>query len=197
MKPSTRSAKDWINAAKKGMKEIMSENNDIQPGEDVGEIRPTPLIVHKQYLKDLSFENPNAPGILNRIDQRPVMDMNIGLDVQKLEAEEHEHYYEVLIKLTATAKRVDEAMFLAEVVYGAACSIQGMDEKRHHPLLFIEVPRLIFPFARQILSMVTQNGGFMPLQLAPVDFNAMYLKRFGQGQGAQQEEQTGSADAAE
>lgn len=146
--------------------------------EDIGDVAQTPVIIHKQYLKDMSFENPNAPLILKRADMRPEMDMNIMIDVQKLEDEDFEHLYEVTLQVNASAKREDQTMFLAEILYSAAVSITGLDEKKHHPLLFIEVPYMLFPFARQILANATQSGGYMPLQLAPVDFRSMYLKRF-------------------
>lgn len=149
-----------------------NENNGAQ-------VPDSPVIIHKQYLKDLSFENPNAPEILITGHNRPDMDMNIGMDVQRLEHTEHEFYYEVALTLTASAVREEKAMFLTEVVYAAALSIHGLDEKKHHPLLLIEVPHLIFPYARQIIANVTQAGGFAPLQLRPVDFRSMYLERFG------------------
>lgn len=139
----------------------------------------SPVIIHKQYLKDLSFENPNAPQILTLGDNRPEMDMNIGMDVQRIEDEKHEFYYEVALTLSASAVRDGKAMFVAEVVYAAALSIEELPEKQHHPLLLVEIPHLIFPYARQILATVTQGGGFMPLQLRPVDFKTMYLHRFG------------------
>lgn len=148
------------------------------PEENIGNVSQTPVIIHKQYLKDLSFENPNAPLILKKADNRPEMDMNIMIDVQKIEDEELEHLYEVTLNITASAKRKDQTMFIAEILYGAAVSISGLDEKKHHPLLFIEVPYMLFPFVRQILANATQAGGFMPLQLSPVDFRSMYLKRF-------------------
>lgn len=160
-------------------------NDKPNKNEDVGEVARTPLVIHRQYLKDLSFENPNAPGILQRIDNRPKMDLNIGIDVQKLESDEHENYYEVLLKIQANAIREDEAMFLAEVTYGGAASIVGLEEKQHHPLLFVQVPQMLFPFARQILASVTQSGSFMPLQIAPVDFRSMYYQRFGEAENSQ------------
>lgn len=159
-------------------KKTKQDNDQPTAEENIGDIGQSPLHVHKQYLKDMSFENPNAPDILFNIQQRPVMDMNVGIDVQKLEHEEHENYFEVSLKLTASAAQGNTAMFIADVVYAAAVSIQGIDEKHHHPLLFIEVPQLIFPFARLILANATNAGAYMPLQLSPVDFKAMYLKRF-------------------
>ena len=155
------------------------DNNTPSDEENIGLVGRTPLLVHRQYLKDLSFENPNAPGILHRIDSPPSMDMDIAIDVQKIDNEQFEHYYEVVIKLNANAVRGKEAMFIADVDYAAAVSIEGLEPKQHHPLLFIEVPQLIFPFARQILAHITQSGGFVPLQIAPVNFRQMYLQRFG------------------
>ncbi len=153
------------------MQDDQSENSEAQ-------VPNSPVIIHKQYLKDLSFENPNAPKILIMGDIRPEMDMNINMEVQKLEDDAHEHYYEVALTLNASAVREGEVMFIAEVIYAAALSINGIEEKKHHPLLLVEVPHLIFPYARQILANITQSGGFMPLQLRPVDFRSMYLQRF-------------------
>ncbi len=158
------------------------ENNENSENSEE-QVPNSPVIIHKQYLKDLSFENPNAPKILTMGDNRPEMDMNINMDVQKLDHEAHEHYYEVSLKLNANAVRDGDAMFIAEVVYAAALSINGMDESKHHPLLLVEVPHLIFPYARQILANITQSGGFMPLQLRPVDFRSMYLERFAKKNG--------------
>ena len=164
--------------------------------ENIGNTPQTPLLIHSQYLKDLSFENPNAPAILKRGDNPPQMDMNIALNVKRLEHPEHEHFYEVTLSVNAGAVRPidggdDQTMFLAECVYGAAVSITGLDEKQHHPLLFTEVPHMVFPAVRQIMASATQAGGFIPLQLNPVDFRAMYIERFAK-QAAQQE--TGAAD---
>lgn len=139
-----------------------------------------PVVIQKQYLKDLSFENPNAPEILQIGDNRPEMDMNIAMDVNRLESSEFEYFYEVVLTLNASAVRDGKAMFVAEIVYAATVGIEGLDEGKHHPLLLIDIPALLFPFARQILSSITQAGGFMPLQLRPVDFRSMYLQRFGQ-----------------
>jgi preprotein translocase subunit SecB len=155
----------------------MTDNN--QENQQQGDMVPnSPVMIRRQYLKDLSFENPNSPEILKRGNERPEMDMNILMDVRKLEDEESEHFYEVTLTLQANAVREGQAMFVAEVTYGAAVSIDGLDEKRHHPLLLTEVPQILFPFARLALANATQAGGFMPLQLQPVDFRTMYLQRF-------------------
>ena len=152
----------------------MTENN-----EDQKVIPNAPLLIHAQYLKDFSFENPHAPETLRQDGIQPQMDMDIALDINKLEDEKIEHLYTVDLIINAKANRGDKVMFIAELKYGALVSIKGIDEKKHHPLLFIEVPHMTFPFARQALSDATQAGGFIPLQLNPVDFRALYLERFG------------------
>ncbi len=172
----------------------MTKTPEASKEEDIGNVSQTPVIIHKQYLKDLSFENPNAPLILKKIDKRPEMDMNIMIDVQKIEDEEIGHLYEVTLNITASAKRGDETMFITEVLYGAAVSITGLDENKHHPLLFIEVPYMLFPFIRQIIANATQSGGYMPLQLAPVDFRSMYLSRFAPEEGVQKKAEEDKTD---
>jgi preprotein translocase subunit SecB len=160
------------------MSDENEQNNSLNNGSNDGQVPNSPVVIHRQYLKDLSFENPNAPQILAFGDNRPEMDMNISMDVHRLEHDKNEFYYEVVLTLNANAVRDGKAMFVAEVVYAAALSIDGLDESQHHPLLLVEVPHLIFPYARQLLATVTQSGGFMPLQLRPVDFRSMYLQRF-------------------
>ena len=161
---------------------------NITDDENIGDVPQAPLIIHKQYLKDMSFESPNSPEMLKPATNRPEMDMNIMLDIQKLKHPKHEYFYEVTLTLTTSAKREGKTLFLAEIIYGATASIQGLEEKQHHPILFIEVPQLMFPFARQIMAHATQSGGFTALHLSPVDFRAMYLKRFAE-QRAQNKEQ--------
>lgn len=160
----------------------MTDKNQETDNNEQDAIPTSNVMVHQQFLKDLSFENPNAPEIIKRIDIRPQMGMNIGIDVDKMEDEEFEHLYCVTLTVQATAKRNDDIMFITEISYGATVSISDLEEERHHPLLFIEVPQLIFPYARQIMAAATQAGGYNALQLRPVNFRSMYLKRFGKDQ---------------
>lgn len=155
------------------------KNNQNENEENIGQIPQTPVVIHSQYLKDMSFENPNAPEILYKANQPPEVDVNFEIDTRKIENGPEEHYYEVVLTINAQATRADKTMFLAEIKYGTTVSIHGMDEKRHHPLLFVEVPRIMFPFVRLLLSNATQSGGFTPLQISPVDFRSMYIQRFG------------------
>lgn len=139
-----------------------------------------PLIIHAQYVKDISFENPAAPHSLRAGLPAPKMDMNINLDSRPLEDKDLTNLYEVSMTVHAKALRGDQSVFIAEITYGVTVSIhESVSEAQHHPLLMIEAPRLAFPFVRQILSDLTQNGGYPPLFLGPVDFYQMYMSRFG------------------
>lgn len=155
-----------------------SKNTDET--QNIGAVPQTPVIIQAQYLKDMSFENPNAPEILKKADKPPEVEIDIAVDARKLDENAESPFYEVTLTINASAKRDGKTLFIAEIVYGATVSITGMDEKRHHAILFVEVPRMIFPFVRLILANATQSGAFTPLQMALVDFRAMYIKRFGQ-----------------
>jgi len=122
-----------------------------------------------QYIKDLSFENPNAPGSLAP-GAAPQIGISINVGAQKQE----DDIYAVELTINAKAERDNNVLFNVELVYGGLFNIQNFPENQVHPLVMIECPRLIFPFARQILSGVTQNGGFPPLLMEPVDFSAIY-----------------------
>jgi preprotein translocase subunit SecB len=146
----------------------------------------TPVTIHAQYLRDLSFENPNAPGALRSDGSAPEMDIKIGIEARKMpDIDGVANLHEVVLSLRAEAKRGagDDAaqMFIAEMQYGIAASIPegAVPDDQVHPFLYIEVPRMAFPFARQILADVTVRGGYPPLLLQPVDFRSLYAQRFG------------------
>jgi preprotein translocase subunit SecB len=143
-----------------------------------------PINIHAQYVRDLSFENPDAPNSLERPKQAPSMDVGINVDVRNLQDGQENPVYEVILKVSANATNEGRPMFVADVEYAAAVSLDNVPTEHHHPLLLIEVPKLLFPFARQILSDMTTNGGFPPVFLNPVDFHALYIERFAQQQDA-------------
>lgn len=139
-----------------------------------------PVTIHAQYIRDLSFENPNAPESLRTATDSPEMDINIGMDARKLEEGDVENLFEVVLNVRAAALRGEDPVFIAELQYGVTVSIgPDVPEDNHHPLLLIEMPRMIFPYVRQIMSDLTVNGGYPPLLLNPVDFHALYMQRFG------------------
>ncbi len=138
----------------------------------------SPIVIHAQYIRDISFENPNTPDSLRAGQGQPEMDINIGMDARKIEDKEIEDLYEVVVNVRAEASRNGTTMFIAELQYGITVQLSGVSEEQHHPVLFIEIPRLAFPFVRQIMSDITIQGGYPPLLLNPVDFQALYMERF-------------------
>lgn len=139
-----------------------------------------PVTIHAQYIKDMSFESPMPPTVAARTgpDKRPVMDIGFSMDARKLEDTEFANAYEVTLGVRATAKAGDQTVFICEIAYGTMVTLEGVPEDDVHPLLLIEMPRHAFPFVRQIVASVTQQAGYMPLMLAPVDFRALYMQRF-------------------
>jgi preprotein translocase subunit SecB len=133
------------------------------------------LTINTQYVKDHSFENPNAPGIYGSMRSgKP--DINVSVEVTPTQLQES--IYEVVLALRASAKIGDTPAFLAELDYAAVVSLgpDVSDELREH-LVMIEVPRHLFPFARAILADDTRDGGFPPLMMGPIDFAQLYLSR--------------------
>lgn len=139
-----------------------------------------PVMIHAQYVKDVSFENPSAPFSLRAGLENPKMDVNINLDARNIDDPQVKSLYEVALRISVRATRGDQTVYIAEVLYGVAASMPNVAEEHHHPLLLVEVPKLAFPFARKILADLIQDGGYAPLLLGPVDFASMYLSRFGQ-----------------
>ncbi len=144
------------------------------------EAQDMPMTIHAQYVRDLSFENPSAPDSLRPNKSAPEMDINIGMDARKLEDPDLNNLFEVVLNVRAAALRGEDPIFIAEIQYGVTVSIgESVPEDNHHPLLLIEMPRMVFPYVRQILSDITVQGGYPPLLLNPVDFHALYMNRFG------------------
>jgi preprotein translocase subunit SecB len=124
-----------------------------------------------QYIRDLSFENPGAPGtLLSGSGTNPAFNVSISVGVKK----QNDEIYAVELTLNAKAQREETVLFNVELVYGGIFRLKNVPENQLSPLLMIECPRLIFPFARQVLASITQQGGFPPLMMEPVDFSAIY-----------------------
>lgn len=134
-----------------------------------------PVMIHAQYIKDFSFENPNAPDILKPSKIRPETEINIILDATKVPDEQMQDLYESALTITAKATRDGQTIFIAQIVYAALVSLPNAPADRVNPTLYIDVPNMIFPFARQMIANATGAGGFPPLYLNPVDFRSMYL----------------------
>src|SRR5579872_3499162 len=139
-----------------------------------------------QYIRDLSFQSPGAPGSIMLGAGNPTFSVNINVGVKK----QADEIYAVEITLNAKADRDAAVLFAVELVYGGVFRIRNVPEARLPELLMIECPRLIFPFARQVLASVTQQGGFPPLMMEPVDFSQVYLQNLKALEAAQAQEKT-------
>jgi preprotein translocase subunit SecB len=141
-----------------------------------------PLQILAQYVRDISFENPLAPNSLRQGQARPKTKVDFGMDARKLTDTGIENMFEVILTVRAEAHREGQTIFISEVQYGTTVSVEGVAEEQRHAMLMIEIPRLAFPFVRQIICDLSVQGGYAPLLLAPVNFHALYMQRFGQQQ---------------
>ena len=134
--------------------------------------QPVKMQVLAQYIRDMSFENILAQkGISGEV--QPEINVQVNIDGNKRPIE---HQYEVIIKakILSKTKEKGEPMFLLEVDYGGIFHVENLPDEQLHPYLMIECPRMIFPFLRRIVSDVTRDGGFPPLNLDTIDFMALY-----------------------
>lgn len=141
------------------------------------------LNVLAQFIRDLSFENVMAQkGVSGEVV--PDVQVQVNLDAKKRQIE---NQYEVIIKLNVTSKAKEggEQLFLLEIEYAGIFNISGVPEDQLHPFLLIECPRLLFPFLRRIVSDVTRDGGYPPLNLDNIDFMALYRAEIARRQAEQ------------
>ncbi|HEY8064086.1 MAG TPA: protein-export chaperone SecB [Methylosinus sp.] len=136
------------------------------------------LNVLVQYVKDLSFENPNAPRSLQPRQNPPEIGIQVNVNAKQMSADD----FEVSVTLEASATENDEVLFKLEVDYGGVFRLLNIPAEQVHPIVMIECPRLLFPFLRQVVADATRNGGFPPLYIDPIDFFALYQQRAAQAQ---------------
>ena len=139
---------------------------------------PPQLNVLAQYVKDLSFENPNAPRSLQQQQQQPKINIQINVNAKPLA----EHDFEVELKIEGRAELPTTTLFGFELLYAGIFRLQNVPQENAHPLVMIECPRLLFPFARAIIAEAVRNGGFPPLLIDPVDFVSLYRQRMAEQQ---------------
>lgn len=146
-----------------------------------GQQHQAPVIINGQYIKDLSFESPNTPGIFQELQKaQPDINLNIDINHTTVDNPQDTNTHEVVIELHATMKVGEKVGFICELKYAGVFTLNVPDEHQE-AFLMIECPRILFPFARQILSDATQQGGFVPVFLQPIDFAALYQQNV-QGQ---------------
>ncbi len=133
-----------------------------------------------QYVKDLSFENPHAPNSLRPREKAPEINININVNPNPLS----ETDFEVELKLEAKAVDGEEVLFNVELIYAGIFRMQNIPQEALQMAVLIECPRLLFPFARQVLADATRNGSFPPLMIDPVDFAQLFQQRVAEQQAA-------------
>lgn len=155
-------------APKAAAKTEAAEGAEMQPA----------MNILAQYVKDFSFENPNAPASLRPRDKAPEINININVNPNAMS----ETDFEVELKLDAKAMDGDEVLFNVELIYAGIFRFTGMPQEMLQMAVLIEAPRMLFPFARQIMADATRNGSFPPLMIDPVDFAQLFQQRMQQQQ---------------
>ena len=149
----------------------MAENGNENAEAAAPEASEGPMLsIITQYIKDLSFENPNSPASLNPELGPPSVELGVNVQAKALNQEN----YEIELRIQATAKHEEETAFILELVYGGMFLLRNFPADAMEMMCMIECPRLIFPFARRVISDATRDGGFSPLQLDPIDFAGLF-----------------------
>ena len=152
----------------------MSDQDAVtEPG--AGETPPPPQMrILRQYIKDLSFENPNAPmSIAQAQEEQPALEVGVEVHVQRFTDNE----YESQLRLTVGAKQGENPAFIAELLYCGIVQVSNVPDEAIQAVLLVEAPRQLFPFARRIIADMTRDGGYPPLMLEPIDFAALFQQQ--------------------
>ena len=145
-----------------------------------------------QYIKDLSVENPSAPQVF-QWQVQPSLDVQFNLNAEKVADDVHE----VTIKIEVTARSENGVHFVVDLTYGGLFGVRNMPDEAIPAIVLVEAPRLIFPFARQIIADAVTNTGFPPLLLEPIDFASAYKAQLEAAQQQQQQQQDGGEGGTE
>lgn len=152
----------------------MADNNNSTNG--TGE-KPQPTQIQakmvNQYIKDLSFENPNIRKLISGAGDQPNMKVEVNVAAERIEND----LFETSINLKASATNNIGTIYVLETVYAGLLKIESIPEQALEPFLLISGPTLIFPFLRRLVADITREGGFPPLLLDPIDFGALYMRR--------------------
>ena len=156
----------------------MAQDNQGQPAAQT----PLAVTIHTQYVRDLSFESPSAPEIFVQGQTQPAIDLGINVQTRALD----EHTHEVMLMLKLEAKTDKASAFIVELAYGGVFGLPAMEEDHKKLFLLIEAPRLLFPFARQVVANAVRDGGFPQVLINPIDFAALYQQQAAAGVAANQ-----------
>jgi len=155
-------------------------NGGPEPQMDMSQAAMPRIGILTQYVKDLSFENPNAPRSMVPSQHQPAININIAVEAAPLT----ETDVEVTLRLDGKAESAGMLLFGFELLYSGVFRILNVPAESLQPTVMIECPRLLFPFAREIIATATRNGGFPPLLLEPIDFVTLYRQRMAAAQPA-------------
>lgn len=158
----------------------MTETPAQPTPESAAPARPS-MALRAQYTKDVSFENPRAPQSLFSLDAAPAMEVNVNLGAQRLD----QNVFELVIQVNARAVHDKTTIFLIDLAYAGVLEMQNVPEEALEQLVFVQGAFLLFPYARRVISDLTRDGGFPPLQLEPIDFLALYSQQRAKIQAAQ------------
>lgn len=131
------------------------------------------MALRAQYIKDVSFENPRAPQSVFGLDSAPKMEVSVNLGAQRLD----EHVFELVMQINARAVHEKSTIFLIDLAYAGILEIKNIPETALEQVVFVQGAFLLFPYARRVVSDLTRDGGFPPLQIDPVDFTALYMQQ--------------------
>lgn len=140
-----------------------------------------PFLIGVQYIKDLSFENPNGIETLSVMQQGPEISVDVSTNARQLGAN---GMFEVSLFIRAEATVQNRTAFIVELTYAGVVQVSGIPEEQVKPAVLIEGPRHLFPFARNIVSNAVRDGGFPPLMINPIDFAALFVEQHVDSEGA-------------
>tara|TARA_E500000331_G_C17230465_1_gene702403 strand:- start:827 stop:1327 length:501 start_codon:yes stop_codon:yes gene_type:complete len=148
--------------------------SDANTAGDNSEMDSAPFMIGAQYIKDFSFENPRGIETLSAIQDNPDVSVDVSTNARAIG---EEGMYEVLLFIRAEAQVEDNPVFIVELTYGGVVQVGGIPEEEIKPVVLIEGPRHLFPFARSIVSNAVRDGGFPPLLINPIDFGTLYVEQ--------------------
>ncbi|RJY10274.1 protein-export chaperone SecB [Aurantiacibacter aquimixticola] len=159
--------------------DVLTDLDNMPPPGNGADNQPVAGIV-SQYVKDLSVENPKAPESF-RWREQPEMDVQFNIGAREIEAE----LSEVELKVTATSKTSQGTAYIVDLSYCGLVGMRNMPEEQKHAFTYAEAPRLLFPYARRVISDAVRDAGFAPLVLDPIDFNGLYVQQLAQKRAAE------------
>ena len=152
-------------------------------------VRNVPITVLAQYLKDLSFESPAAPASVGSATELRDGSVAVDVEVHPMTGSN----YEIILRMRVQASLQGKPIYLLEMLYGGVVQLGDVPPEAVEPLLLVEGPRLLFPYARAIVTDMTRDGGFAPLLINPIDFSALYRDNRRRNEAAQQQQAAATA----